>query len=322
MNSPILNLSQLSLLPFLSASLTPTLILPTQPIFEAITTKNSILYPSPHSPVSPFISLHNAETILQMPGVGTRRKESEELGIILNNLLNSLQPEWTNESWVEMYKGSVEEVEKKRKGKGKGRIDGDIVMNETEFGNSAIGGSSSSGSSSSSIGSEGRLKFLDRWDQRKLLSGLIDLLEAPHDQPRYAPGQNIPSPPSNLIQLSAINISATLLPLKSHFILTATAHTLVLPLATSTTTHSTRSSRSSSPFVQPLQSNGTKSPTRPTLALSTPHSSLYTTPLLEVTEPFTDPYTDSLPDTELGNLIKQYPWHQSKHEFPVAPLLC
>lgn len=309
MNSPTLDLSQLSLLPFLSASLTPTMILPTAPLFTAIATRNSILYPSPHSPVSPFISLHNAETILQMPGVGIRRKESEELGIILNNLLNSLQPEWTNESWVEMYKGSVEEGEKKRKGKG--RSDGDIVMNETEFGNSAIGGSSSSGSSSSSVGSEGRLRFLDRLDQRKLLSGLIDLLEAPHDQPRYAQGTSFPPPPSNQIQLSTITISATLLPLKSHFILTATVQTLVLPLASSTT-YSARTSRSSSPFVQPLQSNGSKSPTRPTLALSTALSPLYSTPLLAVTEPFTDPYIDSLPDTELGILIKQYPWHDSK----------
>lgn len=340
------DLAQLTLLPYLSASPIPTLILRTEPLLAALLTRESFRSrsrsPEPTLPrrgSGDTTGTTRAERTASVTSVGTggswgasiargtlpatAHEESQAIRDGLGPLIGSLQPEWCNEAWVELgnsriakqAQGSVN-LTRGTLGRGKaGRIAEDtnledVVMGESAHGTTSRGGSVTS--TTSTLGSSSnKLRFLDATQQTILLSLLLDLLEAPLDPPRFSPGGSVPPPPPTSVTLGSISMSATLLPSRTHFILSSTniGSTHVTPPL------SMAVSRTASPFLRPtravspsIKSSTFSNSTRPTT------NPLFFPSQLPPSPPCLDPYLEYLlaTGTEMGRLIVDHPWHTSQ----------
>lgn len=294
------DLEQLPLLPYLSASPSPTVLFPAAPLLEALAARTFAF--APHR--SPTNS--SQAEVLAMPGVGSwssrgkeasggswraQREEERQSALVVGSLLAALQPEWTNDAWRELQRGWRKESVQ---GKGKGSAREGMEGADTEMRDASAGGSG--------VDSRAQLAFLSREKQGILLSLLLDTLQAAEKASTAHQPPSWPPP----VQLNRLSLSATLLP--SHLVLVGTA---IPQQPSSTSIYPIR--YTPPPLVLTKQ---------PFFASTTSRAAnLSLLPLPPLPSPTLDPYLEFLGTTNMGRMIRKYPWHTSSSRPLAAPYL-
>ena len=286
---PSSDLEQLSLLPYLSASPFPTVVFPAAPLLEALAARTFAFAPSRSSADS-------GTEVLAMPGAGRwnaghaetaggswgiQKEEERQAAVVIGSLLPALQPAWTNDAWKGLEQGWRKVPVQ---GKGKGRARDEVEGAEAEMADGRAGGS----------GTEyrGQLAFLSREERGKVLSLLLDTLEAAERPSRSRQPSSRPPP----VQVNSISLSASFLP----------SHVVLVGVTVACTASST------SPFVYPIR----QAP--PPLVLSkqpsfapTSRAQLNPASFPPLPSPTFDLYLEFLGTTHMGCMIRNFPWHTS-----------
>lgn len=281
-------MDDLLLLPYLSASSIPTLILPTAPLLEALAARQDV-FPSGKRQKRPESEIR-VDDRLAMPGVGGAEGQGLETAV-LASLLAALQPQWVNQAWRALLSAREGSGWSPGAAGGKGKRRAAAGPPPRQAESMARGGSGGSGSGSGPVVHEtsGALDLFDAGERAQLLTRLLDILSDD--------GADYFSPPRTPLVLSHVVLSPTLLPTRSHFVLA----TLSSAATSSTETPSQQVA------TRPLPS--TSFPTFPgSPALS--HEA-------------EEHYLDSLCGTPVGQLTRDHDWALSSCCFTSTfPLCC